>query len=255
MTSAPQADLGLRTHSAPLQPEDLLPDFFPKKLQDGTVEVWFAELGDSNSLDTWESLLAPEEQERAQRFHFAPDLRRYTYGRGLLRWLLGAYLEMDPTDLRFTYSPHGKPDLAFGIAKRQLGFNVSHSGTLLLLAFAWERCVGVDVEQVREDVEVEQIAERFFSHNEREALLSLNEASRIPAFFRCWSRKEAYIKATGKGLSLPLSEFDVSLLPGQPAALLATRPDPREAGRWTLYNLETGSEYAAAVAVERSSTL
>ncbi len=217
--------------------------------------MWLGKFADTDPMGAWEAILAPEEQERAQRFHFMPDRRRSVYGRGLLRWLLGSYLELDPIRLQFAYSSQGKPELTSALveklAKGQLHFNLSHSGTQLVLAFAWERRVGADVEQVRSDIELEQIAERFFSPAEQGALRSLKSPDRIPAFFRCWTRKEAYVKATGKGLTLPLDQFDVSLLPGQPAALLATRPDAEEASRWALHGVDVGPEYAAAVAVER----
>jgi 4'-phosphopantetheinyl transferase len=257
MIAAPRADLSLRIHAAPLQPD---PATVSITLPSAAVDVWSAELtdqdlADSTPTEAWEALLAPEELGRSRRFHFAPDLRRYVYGRGLLRWLLGAYLDLDPARVQFVCSAHGKPELApalvENLAKRRLHFNLSHSGSRVLLAFAWERHIGVDVEQVRHDIEVEQIAGRFFSRAEQDALQSLESASRIPAFFRCWTRKEAYVKAKGQGLALPLDQFDVSLLPGEPAALLATRPDAGEATRWALHGLEAGPEYAAAVAVER----
>jgi 4'-phosphopantetheinyl transferase len=259
MTSASQTDFSVRTHTAPQYPRKLVPGTLPSiHLPNGSVDVWLGELvdadvADSGSQEAWEAFLAPDEQERARRFHFPADRRRFVYGRGVLRWLLGAYLEADPARIQFTYSSEGKPELKPAPASRQLHFNLSHSGTRVLLAFAWERRVGADVEQVRNDMELEQIAGRFFSLSEQNALRSLDEASRISAFFRCWTRKEAYVKATGKGLALPLSQFDVSLLPNQPAALLATRPEAREAERWVLHNLDVGSGYAAAVAVERGS--
>ncbi len=259
MTAGPQADLDVRTHIAPLHPRTLPPGKLPIHLPSGAVDIWLGKLADedlanADPLETWEAFLAGDEQERAGRFHFAPDRRRYVYGRGLLRWLLASYLETDPARIQFTYSAEGKPELAPASGSKQLHFNLSHSGTRLLLAFAWERRVGVDVEQVRSDIELEQIAGRFFSRGEQDALRSLDEASRTPAFFRCWTRKEAYVKALGKGLALPLSQFDVSLLPDQPVALLATRPDPLEAENWALHDLDFGAEYSAAVAVERSSS-
>ena len=249
MNAVPQTDLSLRMRVAPRLPGTLL----PLSLSDGQVDVWPADLADTAPLDAWEAFLSPEEQERVRRFHFPADFRRYVYGRGLLRWLLASYLETDPARIQFTYSPEGKPEVVPGPAHRQLHFNLSHSGTKLLLAFAWERQVGADVERLRSDIELEQIATRFFSYAEQSALLSLPPAQRTAAFFRCWTRKEAYVKATGKGLSLPLGQFDVSLLPEHPAALLATRPNAQEAEHWLLHGLELGPGYAAAVAVERSS--
>jgi 4'-phosphopantetheinyl transferase len=119
-----------------------------------------------------------------------------------------------------------------------------------LYAVTRAREVGIDVELIRSDLKIEQIAERFFSHHEIATLRALPTELRQSAFFRCWTRKEAYIKATGKGLSLPLDQFEVSLTPGEPAALLSTQPDPNEAQRWSLRELTPAPGYAAALAVE-----
>lgn len=213
--------------------------------------IWVAEVTGTNSLSDWEALLGPDERERAHSFHFPEDWQRYVYGRGLLRWLLGSYLELDPAALKFTYSEHGKPELAAGLSPRPLHFNLSHSGTKLLLAFAWERRVGADVEQVTGNRDLEQIAKRFFSPAERTALLALEGNTRKEAFYLCWSRKEAFLKAVGDGLSMPLDQFDVAVHPGKPAALLATRPDPTEAERWEMHGVDMGPGYAAAVVLER----
>ena len=239
--------LDLSTHAAPPQPGG------PGRLslREGAVDAWIGDLTKAEPVSAWESLLAKEELERAARFRFEQDRHRYVYGRGLLRELAAAYLGTNPDQLEFLYGPGGKPGLAPDAAGRQLCFNLSHSGARLLLGFGWNRQVGVDVELMRHDVETRQIGERYFSQEEQKALFSLTPAGQIPAFFRCWTRKEAYVKAVGEGLSLPLSQFDVSLLPGEPATLLATRPDAVEASRWTLRNLDLGPEYAAAVAVEQ----
>ena len=239
--------LTLSIHTAPT----LLAPAQTSSLPDTACTLWFAETGGSNSLSDWEALLGSEERERAHRFHFPEDWRRYVYGRGLLRWLLGIYLGLDPAALKFTYSEHGKPELAAGISPRPLHFNLSHSGAKLLLAFAWDRRVGVDVEQITGNRDLEQIANRFFSPAERAALRALDADTRKEAFYLCWSRKEAFLKAMGGGLSMPLDQFDVALHPGQPAALLATRPDSEEASRWEMHGLDVGSGYAAAVVVER----
>jgi len=223
----------------------------PAPLTDTEAAIWVAEVDGTNSISDWEALLGSDERERAHRFHFPEDWRRYVYGRGLLRWLLGAYLGVDPASLKFTYSEHGKPELAAGVSARPLHFNLSHSGTKLLLAFAWERRVGADVEQVTGNRDLEQIANRFFSPAERSALLALQGDIRKEAFYLCWSRKEAFLKAVGDGLSMPLDQFDVAVQPGQPAALLATRPDPAEAERWEMHGLDMGPGYAAAVVLER----
>lgn len=222
-------------------------------LPEDEVHVWRAGLNwPAQGIGELKQILSPDEREKADRFHFDVDRRRHVVGRGLLRLLLGRCLGAAPDRLQFDYSAHGKPSLAVASAKMPLQFNVSHSGELVLIALARGRVVGVDVERIRTDMEVKGIAERFFSPGERTALAALDASVQHDAFFACWTRKEAYIKARGEGLSLPLDQFDVSLAPGQPARLLETRPDPAEARRWVLRELDVGAEHKAALAVERA---
>ncbi len=152
--------------------------------------------------------------------------------------------------MRFAYSAYEKPALAADFAHSRLQFSVSHSGELVLVAVALGRAVGVDVERIRTDIAVGQIATRFFSAHEQDALARLAADRQHEAFFACWARKEAYIKARGDGLNLPLDSFDVEFLPGRPARLVETRHDPAEARRWTLQELDAGEGYQAALAVE-----
>jgi len=234
-----------RTRELPLRPEAL-----PKvQLEELAVDLWVAPISAVIVDDVWSAPLTQDERERAQRFRFEEDKRRFLCGRGALRTLAGGYLGADPAALRFVYSEAGKPGLAPEAGHPALRFNLSHSGDYVLLGFAWGRAVGVDVELVRKDIEAEQIARRFFSQREQQDLLSLPASDRIPAFFRCWTRKEAYVKATGEGLGLPLNQFDVAFLPGKPAALLATRPDPAEALHWVMHDIDLGQAYAAAAIV------
>src|SRR5262245_40794838 len=186
----------------------------------------------AEALGSLEPILSSDERERMRRFHFERDRRCHLVARGLLRTLLGRYLGMAPDKLRFDYSPFGKPSLAAGLVQRPLQFNVSHAVEIVLIAIAAGRTLGIDVEHIRADIAVGEIAARFFSANEQGALATLAGDLQHGAFFDCWTRKEAYIKAIGEGLSLPLDQFDVSFLPGEPARLLATRPDPAEARRW-----------------------
>lgn len=218
---------------------------------DGEVHVWRAALdAPARSTAGFEQCLSPDERQRLERFRFEHDRKRYLVGRGLLRTLLGRYVDAAPDRLRFDYTPFGKPHLAAGPARQDLQFNVSHSGELLLIAVTCGRALGVDVEQVRADIEVATIAACYFSPNEQAALAELAGTEQVDAFFDCWTRKEAYIKARGDGLSRPLDQFDVSLKPGQAARLLETRPDPAEAHRWHLAELDVGAGYKAALAVE-----
>jgi 4'-phosphopantetheinyl transferase len=170
-------------------------------------------------------------------------------GRGFLRVLLGRYLETEPKEVRFTYGLFGKPALADEHATSRLRFNASHSHELAVYAFAWEHEIGVDVEYVKTDFASEDIARHFFSAYEVATLMALPEAERGPAFFRCWTRKEAYIKAIGSGLSHPLDEFDVTLAPDMAAALLRDHRDPNAISRWSMSNLELDG-YAGALVVE-----
>src|SRR6516165_4573279 len=213
------------------------------------VHVWRATLErPSQSAMDLESILSADERERVRRFYFERDRSRWLVGRGCLRMLLGRYLGVPPETLSFDYGPFGKPRLT-GL-KTPLQFNASHSGNILLIAVTLDRAVGVDVERIRSDLSVLEIAERFFSPLERGALAALPDALRTDAFFDCWTRKEAYIKARGVGLSLPLNGFDVAFVPGEPAKLLATRPDAAEACRWQLRELDVADGYKAALAVE-----
>jgi 4'-phosphopantetheinyl transferase len=152
--------------------------------------------------------------------------------------------------LCFEYSEYGRPGLATGSWAGDLDFNVSHSGGHALLGFARGRKVGLDIEKIRKDFGTGEIAERFFSEAERSALLDLPQEQKHEAFFRCWTRKEAFIKALGEGLSHPLDQFDVSLAPSVPAQLLATRPDAKEAQRWRIWDLQAPTGYTAALVAE-----
>ena len=220
-------------------------------LPDHEVHVWRAGLAwSSDCMRRLTDTLSPDEQEKADHFHFDIDRRRQIVARGLLRRLLARVLRTTADRLRFDYSATGKPRLAGDPAEAKLEFNVSHSGGLVLIAVTVGRAVGIDVERIRADMAVDRIAAEFFSPRECAALAALPPHLQCDGFFACWTRKEAYIKARGDGLSLPLHQFDVSILPGQPARLLETRPDPAEARRWGLQDLYVGPGYKAALAAE-----
>jgi 4'-phosphopantetheinyl transferase len=215
------------------------------------AHVWRASLLQSRQETArLRQLLTPDEQSRADRFHFQKDRDHFIVARGILRSLLGRYLEVEPGRLRFEYSSYGKPRLSKEFDGGALRFNLSHSHERVLYAFARGRELGVDIEYLRQDFACEEIARRFFSPREVAAFCSLPVSQRTEAFFHCWTRKEAYVKALGEGLSVPLDEFDVSLLPGEPAALLSNRRRPQEVARWSLQTLDVASVYAAALAVE-----
>ncbi len=205
---------------------------------------------DCEALRVLEPLLAPDERRRAERFAFARDRRRFMVARARLRQLLAERLGVEPRSVRLRYSRYGKPGLAHPAGDPPLRFNLSHCADIAVYAFARSHEVGVDVEAVRTLPDADALAAHFFSSREKAAYFALDECERPLGFFNCWTRKEAYIKAHGEGLSLPLDQFDVSLAPGESAALLATRSDPREALRWSLQALTPGPNYVAALAVE-----
>lgn len=198
----------------------------------------------------WETLSA-DERQRADRFRFDKDRHHFIAGRGILRILLAKYLQMEPAQIVFRYGNKGKPMLP---ERFSLEFNISHSGGLALFGFVQGLEIGVDLEQIRPGIELERLARQFFSENETRRLLALPHRLRPEAFFNCWSRKEAFIKAEGSGLAFPLDQFEVSFEPGEAVALLATHFNPQERNNWSLFNLLPGSGYTGALAVKGSIT-
>ena len=208
-------------------------------LAENVVHVWRAELTSSSR-----DLLSPDEREKAAQFHFDKDRNRYIAARVILRQLIARYEHVRPETIQFTYNTYGKPALDGS----SLRFNASHSGGLALLAFARNRNIGVDLERIRPDLASKEIASQFFSQEEIAALRARSGESQAGAFFACWTRKEAFIKAHGSGLSLPLHKFVVSV--DAPARLVRTDFDPGAVRQWTLHDLAAGEGFAAAMAVE-----
>jgi 4'-phosphopantetheinyl transferase len=194
--------------------------------------------------------LSRDEHDRAARFHFEKDRQRFRIAHASLRIILGRYLGLPPDSLAFGQTEYGKPFLTNPEAEGFL-FNLSHSKDLALLAVTREREVGIDVEFMRSDFATSDVAEHFFSVAEVYTFTGLDADCRTQGFFNCWTRKEAYIKARGEGLSLALDSFDVSLTPGLPAALLRIRLDESDASRWSLHELFPAPDYAAALAIEK----
>lgn len=214
------------------------------------VHVWRASLDQPRPcIEAFLASLSDDERKRAERFRLCVDRDRFVAGRGIQREILSRYLGIPARALTFRAATNGKPmlDLHTGPDVR---FNVSNSGDLALYAVAVGRELGVDLELVHPIPEVVEIAAQFFSRPENAKLLALPESERDIAFFRCWTRKEAYVKALGEGLSLPLDQFDVTFAPGEVARILETRGDLSAAGRWTMHALRPGNGYVGAVVVE-----
>jgi 4'-phosphopantetheinyl transferase len=215
------------------------------------VHVWVARIDrPSQHVQAAIGYLSSDEREKAQRFHSSADASRHIVGRGLARGLLGRLLGIHPASLCFHENRFGKPRIADAQNGRGLQFNISHSGDLVLVALARGREVGVDVERLNRHVELEQVAARMFCRHERDDLMSLPVDERLRGFFCCWCRKEAFIKAGGKGLSMPLDKFDVSLSCAEPVVLVTPGAYPTETNQWTVRDLDVGPSHAAAVAAE-----
>jgi 4'-phosphopantetheinyl transferase len=214
-----------------------------------SIHLWHASPQErAELLPHLSGLLSADEVARRDRFRFENDRQDFAFARGMLRTALAAYLGGDPRELHFRYSQHGKPALAASFPT-DLQFNLSHTQGAVLLGICRGRAIGVDVERVREDLVPREIAGRFFSLAEQRALMNLPEAEQRHAFFRCWTRKEAFLKARGHGLSFPLAGFDVSIGAYETEVELTTRPDPVEARNWQILRASAPAGCAAAVAV------
>jgi 4'-phosphopantetheinyl transferase len=220
-------------------------------LSTSDIHIWCASL-DQPSVRMYrlERTLAADEHERAARLHFERDRRRFVAARGLLRTLLGAYMGIPPHDIRFEYGPHGKPMLQQAPGAAAIQFNVSHSHGLALYAITRDREIGVDVEYVRPLPDADQIAERFFSSTEHSAFCAVSTNQKLETFYKCWTRKEAFIKAGGRGLAQPLDGFEVSINPEEPARLVSIDGDKHRAAEWAIMELFPAQGYVAALAIK-----
>lgn len=210
------------------------------------IHVWPIRIEPSDELTArFERMLNADERARAARFRFRHLRQSFVTIRGALRILLGRYLRIDPATVRFQYGALGKPHLP---SPAPIHFNLSHSGAVAVLAFSRNCEVGVDVERIRALPDMQLIAERLFCLEEAARFMALPAEQREHAFFLCWTRKEAYVKAAGGGLSVPLDSFEVTLQPGEPAAMLRLGAAPPAEKAWALHNLTLAPDYAAALA-------
>ncbi len=217
------------------------------------VHVWLIKLDQFEfAVQHYLDVLSGDEYLRAQSFHSEQDRRRFIIAHGSLRSLLSLYVAIAPKSLKFVYGLYGKPFLSADCVGDTIRFNLSHSGELALCAVTPNREVGADIEYIRPLEDVEVIAKHLFSEQEWLELRSLPPHLKHQAFFTCWTRKEAYVKATGKGGSQPLDRFAVSLHPGVPARLLFVDSMPQEVARWSFEAWSPAAGYEAAVAVEKT---
>ena len=219
-------------------------------LAPGTVDIWRTRLDlPPSRIQSYRDLLSAQELARAERFRGRRKQREYVISRGLLRALLGQALDCDPASVEFSYSAHNKPMILSPAGRPRLGFNVTHSHEQTLIALCPGQDVGIDVEQLRTNLEFRKLATRFFSTREAAELETYTEVGIPQAFFACWTRKESFVKALGEGIAFGLSEFSVSVDPYQERVELQTHWDESFAAGWTIMNIGMGPEYAAAFAV------
>ena len=212
----------------------------------GEVHVFAGDL-DTTASDA--KMLSKDEVERAARFRFDRDRHRFVAGRSILRRLVGFYLDSSPAGVEFAYGPQGKPF----VSAPSLSFNVAHSGGCALFAFAPGFEVGIDVELADQTPpEGDRVAEHFFSPEEITTLRAHARPAQAQAFLRCWTRKEAFIKARGEGLSLPLKDFDVAFAEGDRPAVLRTAWSDSEPAEWTLYDISSLCRGAVAALAARA---
>jgi 4'-phosphopantetheinyl transferase len=229
----------------------------------GRVDVWQVRLDDTAPPDSGaggssvappgSTILSPDEIARANRFHFDKDRLHFTRCRSALRHLLTAYLQISPEAIVFEYKDGGKPQLRANQNPRALQFNVSHSGGLALIAIGSEHQLGIDIEKMRADVDTLALAERFFSPRERASLHTLPESLQALGFYACWTRKEAFLKATGQGLSFPLTDFSVTTHPDHRPEIEEIQGDSEARKHWFLSDLSVAEGYRAAVAFNGQS--
>jgi 4'-phosphopantetheinyl transferase len=217
------------------------------------VHVWRVLL-DVTTIE-FESLLgflSVDELARAGRFHFDSDRKRFIVARGILRKILGHYLEKNPNDILFEYTPHGKPALAPGSGEEKICFNLSHSAAIALYAITRDRKIGIDIEHIRNDMEEDLIARKFFSQVEINSLEKMDKNKRAELFFQYWTRKEAFGKATGVGISFPMEQYDVSSITRNILSPVILSGNNGERSCWHIRDLYPGEGYAAAIAIEGS---
>jgi 4'-phosphopantetheinyl transferase len=210
------------------------------------IHVWQSLLDDSdNRLEYYTSILSDDERERSQRFKFLKHRNFYITGRAKLRIFISKYIAIEPCKIKFTYNKYGKPQLD----KSPLKFNISHSQNKVIYSFNTENDIGVDIEVINKKIEINKLVNRFFSVSEAETINALDPKIAHNYFFRCWTRKEAFIKAHGQGLSLPLDQFQVSILQDRDVAIKNVSWDPESLHSWKLYSFTYNYEEICAVAL------
>lgn len=214
-------------------------------LADNEVHLWLSMLSEDA-----DDHLSADEISRASQYRNKIDRQRYRKSRSVLRIILSGYISVEPSKIRLEIGQHGKPGLSRKIHSPSIEFNISHSNKLMLFAFARSRRVGVDIEHVRPFPELAHLVNRYFTERESSAIRSISKQQRTSSFFSGWTRKEALLKAIGKGLQIPLNTFEVSLDPSEEEPRLSLPQNFKEEAQWRLISFSPEEDYIAALAVE-----
>jgi 4'-phosphopantetheinyl transferase len=221
------------------------------QLDAGHIDVWRSRIDlPVSEIEKYAETLSEQEQERAAKFTFPDKYEEYVVSRGLLRKALAHVLDQEPSSFKFDYTSSMKPYLVKQYNDRSISFNVSHSHGQALVAISLDRNIGIDIEKIRPDVEYEKLAKRFFSEAEHKALMQCAVEDRVAAFFATWTRKEAFVKAVGKGIAFGLSEFDVNISPFEPPIMLSTRWNPEDVSKWLMASIDIEKNYMATLAAD-----
>ncbi len=220
------------------------------QLSTAFIDVWRSPVDlPAEEIHEYHQTLSQEEQQRADKFTFPDKFEEYVVTRGLLRNALAHVLEQSPGSFKFDYTTEKKPCLGKKINHQSVTFNVSHSHGQVLVAVSLDRNIGIDIEKIRNNVEYEKLAKRFFSQAEYAALMQY-KGDQVAAFFATWTRKEAFVKAVGKGIVFGLAEFDVNIDPDEAPQMLVTRWDPDDVSTWQMMTIETESDYMATLVAD-----
>jgi 4'-phosphopantetheinyl transferase len=215
------------------------------------VHIWFAPLEQSEEYrEMLFLLLSFDERIRTERFYFEKDRNRYIIGRGHLRILLGRYLGVEPSRLEFTYGIHGKPSMTSLFNGKLLEFNLSHSNNMAVYIFTWGQPAGIDIEYIHPMKDMDDFALQFFTPNECNLVHSLVGYKKQETFFRIWTCKEAFLKANGSGLTVPINQVEISLTSDGPLKLLSIGDDQEQVARWRLKTFMPVPGYQTSIAVE-----
>ena len=225
---------------------------YQTRIESGDVHVWHASVSEHlEQLAFLRQVLSHDETSRADRFVFEEDRQRYIIARGLLRVILGVYLEFPPEELVFEYGDYGKPQLKWSARTHpSVCFNLSHASDLVVYALTYEGAVGIDVERIRAFDNASHIVDRYFAENEKTVFQQLSRHRKAEVFFHSWTRKEAIIKALGTGMSYPMDRFTITLLPEEPMQLLHIDDPCYHSTEWSMTEFIPRQGYVGAVAIQ-----